>query len=61
MTAMSVGHNEQDPGRADWAPTQLTVSVVICAYTEDRWDQLVDAVASVRDRFPELAREHGLA
>jgi Glycosyl transferase family 2 len=50
MTAMSVGHNEQDPGRADGALTQLTVSVVICAYTEDRWDQLVDAVASVRSQ-----------
>jgi GT2 family glycosyltransferase len=45
MTAMSVEHNEPDG-----APTQLTVSVVICAYTEDRWHELVEAVASVRSQ-----------
>ena len=28
----------------------LTTSVVICAYTEDRWSQLLAAVASVRPR-----------
>ena len=28
-------------------PTDLEFSVVICAYTEDRWDQLCDAVDSV--------------
>lgn len=28
--------------------SELGVSVVICAYTEDRWDDLVAAVASVR-------------
>ncbi len=28
----------------------LTVSVVICAYTEDRWDTLVAGVQSVRDQ-----------
>jgi hypothetical protein len=27
---------------------QPTISVVICAYTEERWDDLVDAVTSVR-------------
>jgi glycosyltransferase involved in cell wall biosynthesis len=32
------------------APTIPTVSVVICAYTERRWDELVDAVASVDDQ-----------
>ena len=30
--------------------TYLTVSVVICAYTEDRWTLLQRAVASVRDQ-----------
>ncbi len=34
-------------------PTTLpTVSVVICAYTEARWDKLVDAVESVRAQQP---------
>ncbi len=32
----------------------LTTSVVICAYTEDRWDHLLAAVASVR--APDHAR-----
>lgn len=29
-------------------PGTGTVSVVVCAYTEDRWDDLVEAVASLR-------------
>jgi hypothetical protein len=44
MTAMSVEHN----AHADGSSTQLTVSVVICAYTQERWDELVDTIASVR-------------
>ena len=31
-------------------PRSPAVSVVICAYTEDRWDDVVEAVASVRDQ-----------
>jgi glucosyl-dolichyl phosphate glucuronosyltransferase len=34
------------------APTVPSFSVVICAYTEARWDQLVAAVESVRDQDP---------
>jgi GT2 family glycosyltransferase len=34
------------------APSTLGVSVVICAYSEHRWDALVDAVASARDQNP---------
>jgi len=35
------------------APVHLGVSVVICAYSECRWDALVEAVASARDQNPE--------
>jgi glucosyl-dolichyl phosphate glucuronosyltransferase len=36
-------------------PTPATVSVVICAYTEERWNELVDAVESVqRQTWPAL-------
>jgi hypothetical protein len=31
-------------------PSRPTVSVVICAYTEDRWPQLKKSVASVEAR-----------
>lgn len=31
-------------------PLSAAISVVICAYTEDRWEDLVEAVASVRDQ-----------
>jgi glycosyltransferase involved in cell wall biosynthesis len=31
-------------------PPTLTVSVVICAYTRDRWDQVLAAVASVQNQ-----------
>jgi glucosyl-dolichyl phosphate glucuronosyltransferase len=34
------------------APTPADLSVVICAYTLDRWDQIVDAVASVLRQVP---------
>jgi glucosyl-dolichyl phosphate glucuronosyltransferase len=34
-------------GRSDELPGHPTVSVVICAYTEDRWLQLTKSVASV--------------
>jgi len=34
-------------GRGDELPNRPTVSVVICAYTEDRWLQLKKSVASV--------------
>src|SRR6516165_699284 len=30
----------------------LTVSVVICAYTEERWDETLRAVASVQSQEP---------
>lgn len=33
------------------SPDGLTASVVICAYTEERWDTLVTAVRSVRDQL----------
>jgi hypothetical protein len=36
------------------APATLDVSVVICAYTEDRWADLVAAVASVQRQMPLL-------
>ncbi len=39
--------------------TALTASVVICAYTEKRWDDIVDAVASVQAQ--EVAPPHRLA
>jgi GT2 family glycosyltransferase len=34
----------------DVAMQRVSVSVIICAYTEDRWDDLVAAVASVRNQ-----------
>ena len=34
------------------APQPPRVSVVICAYTDQRWDALVDAVASAREQDP---------
>ena len=34
-------------GRGDELPNRPTVSVVICAYREDRWSQLKKSVASV--------------
>ena len=33
-------------------PAAVTVSVVICAHTLDRWDDLSRAVASVRGQIP---------
>ena len=33
---------------ANMTPAELRISVVICAYTEARWDALVEAVASVQ-------------
>ena len=39
-------HISSPLNRSDDAPT-LTVSVIICAYTEDRWDLLGRAVDSV--------------
>ncbi len=40
---------------ADRGKRTPTISVVICAYTEDRWDDLVEAVASVdRQTLPAL-------
>ena len=44
----TVEYTAQHPASAGGLPIQLTVSVVICAYTEDRWDELVDAIVSVR-------------
>jgi glycosyltransferase involved in cell wall biosynthesis len=42
-----------DKGPVAVAP--LTVSVIICAYTEDRFDDITDAVASIRDQdYPVL-------
>ncbi|ANW62708.1 family 2 glycosyl transferase [Mycobacterium sp. djl-10] len=32
------------------ADLRLTFAVVICAYTHDRWDQVLDAVASAREQ-----------
>ena len=33
--------------------SSLSVSVVICAYTQERWDDITDALASVRAQtFP---------
>lgn len=32
-------------------PSRLIVSVVICAYTEERWEMLVAAVASIRSQL----------
>jgi cellulose synthase/poly-beta-1,6-N-acetylglucosamine synthase-like glycosyltransferase len=34
-------------GRGDELPDRPTVSVIICAYTEDRWLQLEKSVASL--------------
>lgn len=42
------GDLKQQPITPLVASSRLTVSVVICAYTEDRWDNLVAAVRSVR-------------
>ncbi len=39
------GHQPQG---GQLTPERIRFSVVICAYTEDRWDQLAAAVASVR-------------
>ena len=32
---------------AGWSPPRPKVSVIICAYTDDRWSQLTKSVASV--------------
>jgi cellulose synthase/poly-beta-1,6-N-acetylglucosamine synthase-like glycosyltransferase len=40
-------HPREGAGRGDELPDRPTVSVVICAYTEDRWLQLKKSVASV--------------
>jgi GT2 family glycosyltransferase len=37
-------------------PLPSTVTVIICAYTEDRWDDLCDAVRSVDDQRPSAAQ-----
>lgn len=39
-----------DQTKAATAPTERDVSVVICAYTEERWQDLVAAIASVREQ-----------
>jgi GT2 family glycosyltransferase len=31
-------------------PDNLTVTAVVCVYTEDRWDQILDALASLREQ-----------
>jgi glycosyltransferase involved in cell wall biosynthesis len=38
----------QDRSGDQLAPERIRFSVVICAYTEDRWDRLAAAIASVR-------------
>jgi cellulose synthase/poly-beta-1,6-N-acetylglucosamine synthase-like glycosyltransferase len=38
----------QGAGRSDELPNRPTVSVIICAYTEDRWWQLKKSVASAQ-------------
>jgi GT2 family glycosyltransferase len=51
----ATGHTERELGadrlRVSVSSPDLTVSVVICAYTEKRWDTLVAAVRSVRDQL----------
>ena len=37
----------QPVGRSDGLPNRATISVIICAYTEDRWPQLKKSVGSV--------------
>ena len=39
--------SKEGPAMAEQAPPATAISVVICAYTEDRWNDLVEAVASV--------------
>jgi hypothetical protein len=50
---MSVVAPERGTQRAaSVAPTPADLSVVICAYTEERWDRLVAAVLSVQRQVP---------
>jgi len=45
-------------GKGDELPNRPTVSVVICAYTEDRWLQLKKSVASLA-RWGDRLRARG--
>ena len=46
-TWVSDAASRECAGRGDELPNRPTVSVVICAYAEDRWLQLKKSVASV--------------
>lgn len=51
MDETLLGHR-QDAGLADLRPGAVAdVSVVICAFTEERWDDLAAAIASVRGQL----------
>jgi hypothetical protein len=43
------------PGNDDGADVEVGVTVVICAYTEQRWEQTCDAVESAFDQDPKPA------
>jgi hypothetical protein len=43
------------PGNSDGADVELGVSVVICAYTEQRWEQTCAAIESAFDQDPKPA------
>ena len=40
----------RSPSEAETAPASETVSVVICAYADERWDDLLSAIDSVADQ-----------
>jgi glucosyl-dolichyl phosphate glucuronosyltransferase len=39
---------EAEPASVDEVPTSLDVAVVVCAYTEERWDDIVEAIDSLQ-------------
>ncbi|MEZ4863312.1 MAG: glycosyltransferase [Caldilineaceae bacterium] len=43
-------HNQPNADHSEIINRPLTVSVIICAYTEERWDDLLAAVASVEEQ-----------
>jgi glucosyl-dolichyl phosphate glucuronosyltransferase len=49
-TMPPVHHSHRDAAAPGGVVVPADVSVVICAYTEDRWDDLVAAVASVQSQ-----------
>lgn len=48
---LNSAHGVTGPRRSPEGTSSPSVSVVVCAYTEDRWDALLDACGSVNDQL----------